>query len=65
MKLEEENLSNRKKVIGLERDSDGLKSKIKDKQIELEEKLRERMTEINFKLDIKSKVDSLKEQINF
>ena len=52
-------------MIGLERDSDGLKSKIKDKQIELEEKLRERMTEINFKLDIKSKVDSLKEQINY
>jgi hypothetical protein len=44
LKLEENNLSQRKKAIGLERDSDGLKSKIKDKQIELEEKLRERMT---------------------
>ena len=44
LKLEEDNLNQRKKVIGLERDNDGLKSKIKDKQIELEEKLKERLT---------------------
>ena len=43
IRLEEENLSIRKKIIALERDNDNTKNKIKEKTMDLEEKLKERM----------------------
>ena len=61
MRLEEDNLAQRKKIIAFEREYDNLKNKIKEKGMELEEKLKERMAEIHCKMDIK---DALKEEIN-
>ncbi len=61
MRLEEDNLAQRKKIIAFEREYDNLKNKIKEKGMELEEKLKERMAEIHCKMDIKAKVDALKE----
>ena len=48
----------------MEREHDHLRNKLKEKEIELEEKLKERMVEIHFKNDIKAKVQNLKDQID-
>lgn len=64
MTLEEDNLIKRKKIIAFQRDYDNLKSKIKEKEMELQEKLRERIVEINQKNNIKEKVNDVKEDIN-
>lgn len=60
MLIEENNVKLKKKIISLEKEFNTLKIKCADKKLDLEAKLKERLKEINARLDMQTRLDKIK-----
>lgn len=55
----------KKKIISLEKELGALNIKIYDRKLDLEGKLKDRLKEINARLDMQARLDKIKEDIQY